>query len=95
MAAVAAAVLVNSTALADTVSVPAATPATSASPVTVAPNPRALSTVICKTVTYTGSRLGGTKTCMTREQWEHNERTAQDALNDSQLRADRANPSGH
>jgi hypothetical protein len=37
--------------------------------------------MICKTVTPTGSRLGGKRVCMTKADWEKQSRSAQDYMN--------------
>jgi hypothetical protein len=35
--------------------------------------------VVCKKITYTGSRLGGEKICRSVRQWSESQRAAQDA----------------
>ena len=43
--------------------------------------------VICRKVLETGSRLGGTKVCRTRLEWDQMSRMSQDVVNDRQKRS--------
>jgi hypothetical protein len=51
-----------------------------------APKPKKADGVVCHTVDETGSRLGGKRVCMTREQWEVARRDARDATEHAQVR---------
>ena len=85
--------IVGGAALADTAPSTPAPAAPAAKPAAVAKTSPD-DAVVCKNVTYTGSRLGGTRTCMTRQQWRQNEADSQSATVDSQMRGDMANPTG-
>jgi len=50
--------------------------------------------LICKTTDVTGSRLGGTKTCLTRAQWDKVSRAGQDYTNDFTRNSDHLSPNG-
>ncbi|MFZ1988792.1 MAG: hypothetical protein WAW96_03375 [Alphaproteobacteria bacterium] len=57
---------------------PQSTPAASTAAIAATPAPNSASAkdtnrVICKTLPVTGSRLGGTKTCMTGREWDEYE----------------------
>ena len=48
------------------------------------------STIVCKSEDLTGSRLGGKKVCLTRQQWADMSRASRDRLEDTQ-RSSRSN----
>ena len=50
------------------------------------------SKMICREIDETGSRLGGKRVCMTRDQWEEQRRTARSAVEHAQTQ--QANPCG-
>jgi hypothetical protein len=50
------------------------------------------SKMICREMDETGSRLGGHRVCMTREQWEEQKRTARSAVEHAQ--SQQVNPCG-
>ena len=50
--------------------------------------------VICRKVLETGSRLGGSKLCKTRLEWDQMSRNSQDAVNDRQKRSFVYGPNG-
>jgi hypothetical protein len=61
---------------------PAATAAAATAPPTKnAPDPNKL---ICKTTEVTGSRLGGSRTCLTRQQWDEMARANSQAVENAQ-----------
>jgi hypothetical protein len=61
-----------------------ATPATPATPPAPAkPKKGSADEMICKTTNVTGSRLGGTRSCMTRGQWANITRETKDGLDRS------------
>jgi len=50
------------------------------------------SKMICREIDETGSRLGGKRVCMTRDQWEEQKRAARSAVERAQ--SQQANPCG-
>ncbi len=62
---------------------PATTQETSAS--AAKPDPKDLP--ICRRVNETGTRLGGTKICKTRQEWDLTSRYSEDAVNMQQKRS--------
>lgn len=50
------------------------------------------SKMICREVDETGSRLGGKRVCMTRDQWEEQKRAARSTVEGAQAR--QTNPCG-
>ncbi len=48
--------------------------------------------VICRVMTPTGSRLGGTRVCRTQRQWSVINRDAKDLVNDATTGADHYTP---
>ena len=50
---------------------------------------------ICKRTEELGTRLGSSKTCMTRAQWDELSRTGQDELNDTTQRSREMAPPGN
>ena len=60
-----------------------------------APNDHDPNRVICKHEDEIGTRLGGSKICHTRAEWERIARNGSDLVNTLQVTADHMSPSGH
>jgi hypothetical protein len=94
LAAVAATLLMSAPGGAFATDTTAAVPATTLAPVAAkAAKPSYADEVVCKTQIPTGSRLGGTKTCLTRAQWENQARDAGEGL--SRIQADSKGKTGN
>ncbi len=73
----------------------APTPAAQPAPLRTAQNSPDPNTQICKHVEEIGSRLGGSKVCHTRAEWDDIAHHAGDALNTLQTAGNHMSPSGH
>jgi hypothetical protein len=85
-----------------TTATPATAPAPAATPAAPAPTTTAAATpaedpneIICKqSAAPTGSRLGATRTCQTRREWEQAHQDAQDSLKNIDMKSSYG-PNGH
>jgi cytochrome c5 len=94
-AALAAALLLSSTAVSAQAE-STTEPATQAAPVHAEKNSHDPNTVICKREEEIGSRLGGTKTCHTRADWDQMARDSAAAMENRQMAGAHAiAPMGH
>ena len=73
---------------------PAASATATSAAVTASPQGPASSPKICKWTEELGTRLGRTKVCLTRADWDRQARDAQDDLNDTTQRSLEGSPPG-